>query len=229
MSEPQGAEPERDEQQGKGPDESRQHVRPQDLRVSDAEREHIVGILEKAIGQGMLGLDEFTTRTDTALAARTRGQLNIVLADLPGLHHHDAAQQRRTHSGGWNAPPTGEPQDYLELTAHYSTLKRSGRWVVPNRLLVRNKYGETSLDFTEAEVAGKVVSVELNCKWGPVTLTIPEHASVDTSGITELKWGSINNRTRSDRESSVPRYVVSGRVHGGSLTIRHPRRGIFTT
>ncbi len=33
----------------------------------------------------MLSLGEFTERMDTALAAKTRGELNSVLADLPGI------------------------------------------------------------------------------------------------------------------------------------------------
>lgn len=55
------------------------------LRVSDAEREHVGELLQKAVGQGMLSLGEFTERMDTALAAKTRGELNSVLADLPGI------------------------------------------------------------------------------------------------------------------------------------------------
>lgn len=217
------SEPQRDD-----PAESSGRVRPRDLRVSDTEREHVVGILETAIGQGLLSLDEFTSRTDTALAARTRGQLNVILADLPGLRHRDAAGQRADRGSGWNSP-AHETTDYLELTAHGSSLKRSGRWVVPSRLLVRNKYGETNLDFTEAQLAGDVLSVELNCKWGPVTLTVPDGASVDTTGITEVKWGSINDGTNSARASGIPHYVISGRVHGGQLTIRNPRRGFLAT
>src|SRR3954469_12684443 len=58
-----------------------------DLRVSDDERHHVVSLLEKATGRGLIDLDEFTTRVDTALAARTRGELNAVLVDLPGLVH----------------------------------------------------------------------------------------------------------------------------------------------
>lgn len=217
------------EPQGDDPAESGQRVRRRDLRVSDAEREHVVGILETAIGQGLLGLDEFTSRTDTALAARTRGQLNIVLADLPGLRHHEAAQQRTSGDTGPRTPPQAATQDYLELTAHGSALKRSGRWDVPGRLLIRNKYGETNLDFTAARVTGDVIAVELDCKWGPVTLTVPENATVDTNGITEVNWGSINDRTNSARASGIPHYVVSGRIHGGSLTIRNPRRGFLAT
>ncbi|NUT96516.1 MAG: DUF1707 domain-containing protein, partial [Saccharothrix sp.] len=52
---------------------------PRQWRVSDAEREHVVGVLQKAIGRGLITLDEFTERADTALAAKTREQLNTVL------------------------------------------------------------------------------------------------------------------------------------------------------
>lgn len=63
---------------------------PRDLRVSDTEREHVVGLLQRAIGRGLIDLDEFTERTDIAYNAMTRGQLNVVLADLPGLVHSGA-------------------------------------------------------------------------------------------------------------------------------------------
>ncbi len=56
-----------------------------DLRVSDAEREHVGELLQRAVGQGMLSLGEFTERMDTALAAKTRAELNVVLVDLPGI------------------------------------------------------------------------------------------------------------------------------------------------
>lgn len=222
------SEPLREESSGQ--DEA---VNPRDLRVSDAEREHVVGVLEKAIGQGMIGLDEFTTRTDTALAARTRGELNIVLADLPGLVHRDAAGAQPAAGAGTPGPernqPVGIPGDRLELASHGSTLRRSGPWVVPAELMVRNKYGETKLDFTEAQVTSPVVRIELDCKWGSVSLTIPDQAAVDINNITEIKWGSVEDKTNSNGKQGTPRYIVTGRVHGGSLTIRYPRRSIFST
>ncbi|GAB3508676.1 DUF1707 SHOCT-like domain-containing protein [Amycolatopsis cihanbeyliensis] len=206
------------------------------LRVSDAEREHVVELLKRAIGRGMLDLDEFTERTDTALAARTRGELNAVLVDLPGLVHQDAltsvtASAMSSASPGPGAASTpGVPPsaDRLELKAHGSSLNRGGRWYVPAEVLVRNKYGHTTLDFTEAEVATSVVRLELDTKWGSVTMVIPEEAAVDVNGITEVKWGNLDDKTRSNGRTGTPRYVVTGRVHGGSLTIKNPRRGLFS-
>jgi hypothetical protein len=199
-----------------------------DLRVSDDEREHVVGVLQKAIGRGMLDLDEFTERTDVALAARTRGELNAVLTDLPGLVHRDAVRQPTPNTYGpppvYHGGGSGQP---LVLNAKYSSLVRSGPWLVPESLQIRNKYGSTKLDFTQAQVPHAVVYIDLDTRWGSVELIIPEHASVDVNAITEIKLGSLEDKTRSNGMAASPRYIVSGRVHGGSLIIRNPRRGLF--
>lgn len=205
--------------------------RMRNLRVSDHEREHVVELLKKAIGRGMLDLDEFTERTDVALAARTRGDLNAVLVDLPGLVHPEAAPAfAPTMAEPLFAKPSapGQPGNRLELKAHGSQLIRKGRWYVPGEVVVRNKYGETKLDFTEAELATSVVRIDLDTKWGSVTVTIPDHAVIDTNAITEVKWGSLDDKTNSNGKPGSLRFVLSGRVHGGSLTIKYPRRGPFS-
>ncbi|HWD04521.1 MAG TPA: DUF1707 domain-containing protein [Amycolatopsis sp.] len=205
-----------------------------DIRVSDDEREHVVGVLQKAIGLGMLNLDEFTERTDKALAARTRGDLNSVLTDLPGLVHPAAAAsyQAPSYQASYQAPsytgtPAYAPGQRLELNAKYSSLQRGGPWHVPAALVVRNKYGSTKLDFTEAQVATPVVEIELDSKWGSVEVIIPPQAAVDYNAITEIKFGSLDDKTGSNGRAGTPRYVFTGRIHGGSLVIRNPRRGLF--
>ena len=191
---------------------------PRDLRVSDAEREHVVEVLQKAIGRGMIDLDEFTERTDTALAARTRGELNAVLSDLPGLLHPDVYP---------SAGPVHSPDQRLELNAKYSALVRNGRWLVPPEVVVHNRYGSTKLDFSEAQISSSVVRLELDCKWGSVEVVIPDRAAIDLNAITEIKYGSLQDKTSSDGKPGNPKLVFAGRLHGGSLVIRHPRRKFF--
>jgi hypothetical protein len=53
------------------------------LRTSDAEREHVVAALGLHLSVGRLTMSEFENRLDTAYAARTRRELDAVLADLP--------------------------------------------------------------------------------------------------------------------------------------------------
>ena len=58
-------------------------VRPEDLRVSDAERQAVADRLRLAQGVGQLDIHEFDERVQSAWAARTRGELERVTADLP--------------------------------------------------------------------------------------------------------------------------------------------------
>lgn len=203
-----------------------------DIRVSDAEREHVVEVLQKAIGLGMLNLDEFTERTDRAFASRNRGELNAVLTDLPGLVHPEAGMV--PHQQNPWAPPQQHQQAYgppsgqvMELNGKYSALQRNGNWLVPQAMVIRNKYGATKLDFSQAEIRYPVVYIELQAKWGSVEITIPENGAVDTNSITDIKFGNLDDRTQSNGRPGTPRFVITGRVHGGALIIKYPRRGFF--
>lgn len=207
---------------------SAEQRRLRELRVSDQEREHVVGLLKTATGRGLIDLDEFSERADTAYAARTRGELNKVLIDLPGLVHPEAAVigvGNRTVAAGVTVP-IPVPGEQLVLRAHGSNLVRKGQWTVPSAILVRNRYGDARLDFSEANMTSDVVHIELDVKWGSVHLIIPEHASLDLNALNDVKWSSVNDKTRGG--TGAPRFVVTGRLTGSSLNVRHPRRGLFS-
>ena len=55
------------------------------LRVGDVDREHVVAVLGQHLGLGHLTVQELENRLDTAYAARTRGELDAVLAGLPAI------------------------------------------------------------------------------------------------------------------------------------------------
>ncbi len=53
------------------------------LRASDAEREEIAERLRRATGEGRLLAEELEERLGAALTARTHGELDALVADLP--------------------------------------------------------------------------------------------------------------------------------------------------
>jgi hypothetical protein len=53
------------------------------LRASDADRHRVVTVLQQHTAAGRLSLDEFSDRVDQALLARTYGELEAVVRDLP--------------------------------------------------------------------------------------------------------------------------------------------------
>ncbi|HEV8163869.1 MAG TPA: DUF1707 domain-containing protein [Actinomycetota bacterium] len=66
--------------------------------VGDADRNRIADLLKEAHAGGYLTLEEVDQRLSVALAARTRGQLDRLVADLPPEWR--AAQQRARRPAG---------------------------------------------------------------------------------------------------------------------------------
>lgn len=181
-------------------------VEPRDLRVSDAEREHVGELLQRAVGQGRLTVDEFSERMAAAMAARTRGELNAVLVDLPGFT--------------LARPPS---QDVLELSHHLGELSRRGPWRVPPRVRLVGHFGSSLLDFTEAVFSGPVVALELDKTASSTRIIIPEGATVDTDGL-RVTAGSIKDFTVRRIAPGPLHFVITGRSTMGEVRIAHPRK-----
>lgn len=181
-------------------------VEPRDLRVSDAEREHVGELLQRAVGQGRITVAEFGDRMDAAMAARTRGELNAVLVDLPGFTLARAPVN-----------------DVLELSHHLGELHRRGPWRVPSKVRLVGHFGSSLLDFTEAVFSGPVVALELDKTAGSTTIIVPEGATVDTDGL-RVAVGSIKDLTVRRIAPGPLHFVITGRSTMGEVRITHPRK-----
>jgi uncharacterized protein DUF1707 len=74
-----------------------------DMRVGDAEREAAAAELREHYASGRLTLDELNERVDKAFAAKTRGDLNALMTDLPSKRPGATAGA----PGATGAGPTG--------------------------------------------------------------------------------------------------------------------------
>lgn len=179
-----------------------------DLRASDGEREYVIDLLQRAVGQGMLDLDEFGERTDIALAAKTRADLNRVLLDLPIR----------------DEPIRPDTGDVEVLRSTLSEVTRRGNWRVPSRLIVISRLGSTRLDFTEAEFAGHRVDIELAVTGGSVHLLVPPTTEVLTTAVATIGSQIMDLRPAAPGMGG-PTIVLSGKVRAGEVSIRRPRIG----
>ncbi|ONI72838.1 hypothetical protein ALI144C_43360 [Actinosynnema sp. ALI-1.44] len=176
---------------------------PRELRVTDSEREHVVGVLHKALAQALISLDDFTARTEKALAAVTRSELNGVLIDIPGLVRTDTVPEQR-----------------LELHSVLSKVRRRGNWSVPSELVVRCDQSACHLDFTVARIPYEVVKVEFDVRAAHVRVQLPYESTLDATMLQVLNCRYIN-KVRSGLLPG-PRFELSGKVRGGTLTITRP-------
>ncbi|CRY81352.1 protein of unknown function [Nocardia farcinica] len=205
---------------------SGQPVGDRDLRVSDAEREHVGELLQRAVGLGMLSLGEFTERMDTALAAKTRGELNSVLIDLPGVRL--VGQPAAPATGFVNTsapyqPPVAPPgtNHGAVIRSRLSGVNRRGPWHVPPTLHLNNWLSSVTLDFTEAVMATQVVEVVMDDFCSSLTLVVPAEATVDLNSL-DLVGSSVNNKVRTGPPLGPLHLVVRGRVRFGSVTAKRP-------
>jgi hypothetical protein len=82
-----------------------------EMRVGDAEREAAAAELREHYASGRLSLDELNERVDKAFAAKTRGDLNAAMTDLPSARPgwSSAGTTGDTGTSGRSALPGGSP------------------------------------------------------------------------------------------------------------------------
>ena len=173
------------------------------MRASDADRSAVTKILEHAVGQGMLSLDEYSERLDVVLAARTRPELDTVIADLPHVRRE-------------LAPAAPEV-----LSSWMSSVSRKGQWTVAPRLRLVTRMCSTTLDFTSAVLQSPVVHIDVDDYFSSTDLVLPDGATADLNRVSTV-GGSTTVKVATSPPSRTLHVVVAGRVRFGSVTARHP-------
>ena len=177
--------------------------REPDIRASDADRAAVTKILEYAVGQGMLTLDEYSERLDVVLAARTRRELDTVIVDIPHVRREPAPA----------APEL--------LSSWMSSVSRKGQWTVAPRLRLVTRMCSTTLDFTAARLQSQVVHIDIDDYFSSTDLVLPDGATADLNGVATI-GGSTTMKVATSPPSRRLHVVVAGRVRFGSVTARHP-------
>jgi hypothetical protein len=183
-----------------------------ELRASHEDRDQVVELLRVAAGDGRLTAEELDERLGVALTARTYGELEVLLTDLPAAGP---------------APVVGAaavtPKEMSRIAVDSGSAKRDGAWVVPRRLEVEARSGSVVLDFTSAVIVLPTLEIDASVRSGSLTLVVPPDVFVDVDEV-EVGSGSVRNRAPLASATEVRlRVQVTGSVHSGSITVRPPR------
>jgi hypothetical protein len=180
--------------------------------VSHEDRDQVAEQLRVAAGDGRLTAEELDERLGTALTARTYGELEVLLTDLPA-------------SPGTGLAPAAAAKDLVELKIRHGTIKRDGPWVVPRRLLVEARHGNVALDFSSAVISQPTLDLAISTGHGNIVLIVPPGVVVDADGVA-IGHGNIVQRAH--RDSAIPvrlLVTVSGSVRHGNFVVRRARTG----
>jgi hypothetical protein len=192
-----------------------------ELRASDAERDRIADILREALAEGRLTADEHAERVEGVLAARTVGELEVFIQDLPAAHRRRAAP---SFAAAPNRPTIGAiPADPDEnVVAVFSTAVRRGRWRAGRRIHAYAIFGSVEIDLSEALFEYQQVVVKTISVFGNVEIRVPENVSLRGTGGGVL--GNFEVDTLDSAEPDAPVVYVDGWAVLGNVEAR-PKRG----
>src|SRR5580700_1719883 len=168
-------------------------------RVADADRDRTVTLLREHVVEGRLTLDEFSERMGSALEAKTRGELDAVMADLP-----------TTGSVPTASPTTATPRKtsrwHIAVMSGHST---RGRWRIGGKTKAVAVMGGCDMDLRRAEIEGPEVEITAFAFWGGIDIVVPEGFDVELRGFSFMGGRDLSLRDVPFVPGS-PRIVVKG-------------------
>jgi class 3 adenylate cyclase len=174
-------------------------------RVADVERDRTVTQLREHVVEGRLTLDEFSERVGLALQARTRGELEATMADLP--------QARRPEP---SAAPRATRRWHVAVMSGHST---KGRWRISGKTNAVAIMGGCDMDLRRAEIESPEVEITAVAFWGGIDIIVPEGFDVELRGLSFMGGRSLKLRDVPIVPGS-PRIVVRGFAVMGGIDVK---------
>ncbi|BFP52516.1 DUF1707 domain-containing protein [Streptomyces fimicarius] len=191
------------------------------IRASDADRDRTADILREAMAEGRLTADEHAERIDLVYRAKTVGELQPLVRDLPVSSGSTAESPGpRPYSYGPEAPEG--PAD--NLVAVFSSSVRKGRWRVGGRTNAFALFGSVEIDLTEALFGQRFTVINATSIFGSVEVRVPENISLRGNGTGVFGGFEVKSLESADPEAPV--VVVNGYAVFGSVEAK-PKRGKF--
>jgi len=155
--------------------------------------------LETMVGRGEMTLSEFSERAEKIWAATCPAELEVALSGLPvPLDEQGTVAPARPAGAARISVDEGGRR-----TSVFDTVKREGRWRLPDDYHLTSWLGEVYLDAREAVVDRPRTRLKLDLWGANAKILLPPGVSVAVTG----------NRTLSELKIDEGRYEVDGGPH----------------
>jgi hypothetical protein len=177
------------------------------IRASDQDRDAVVQRLQQAFAERRLDDDEFDERMRAALTARTSADLDSLTGDLPAAAPRSSAAVAGPAPGRW-------------AMAYKNSIRRGGRWRVPERFTSVVYKGGGWLDLRAAELTAPVTTVVAVAYKSRIDILVPPGVRVEMDGFGVSKGWSAEEEAEIRLPHDAPTVHVRGIAYKGTIETR---------
>jgi len=181
---------------------------PAAVRASDQDRDAVAQRLQQAFAERRLDDDEFDERMRAALTARTGADLELLTRDLPAP------------APGGAAPTATGPAPGRWAVAYKNSIRRGGRWRVPERFSSVVYKGSGWLDLRAAELTAPVTTVVAVAYKSRIDILVPPGVRVEMDGFGVSKGWSAEEEMEARLPHDAPTVHVRGIAYKGTIETR---------
>jgi hypothetical protein len=176
--------------------------------VSDQDRDEVVQIVQAAFAEGRLDDDEFDERIRAALTARTSAELEKLTVDLPAGAPRPASAV---------AVPGRKPGRFA--IAYKNSIRRGGRWRVPERFTSVVYKGSGWLDLRAAELTAPETTVLAVAYKSRIDVLVSPGVRVELDGFGVSKGWSEQEALESLLPRDAPVVHIRGIAYKGTIEV----------
>jgi hypothetical protein len=179
------------------------------MRAGDHERDAVVQRLQEAFADGRLDDDEFDQRTRAALTARFNSELDVLTQDLPA-----SSGAPRPVSSVAAAGKAGR-----FAVAYKSSIRRGGRWRVPEQFRTVVYKGSGHIDLRAAELTSHVTTLFAIAYKSRIDVVVPLGVRVELDGFGVSKGWSAEEDLESRLPADAPVVHIRGIGYKGTIEV----------
>ncbi|UUN27107.1 DUF1707 domain-containing protein [Streptomyces sp. FIT100] len=199
-----------------------------EMRASDAERERIAERLRDAVAEGRLDMEEFGERLDAAYKARTHGELEPLVRDLPapGGSASDRplpAAEPASGAGDWSGR-IGRPATSRGAFAFWGGFGRKGGWTVGRRFTAVVIQAGGEIDLRDANFEDREVVIRCFTLMGGIQVTVPPDLDVDVQGFGFMGGFGEAGGDGTRPSPGSPRVTITGFALMGGVGVERKLR-----
>ncbi len=192
--------------------------------MSNDDRERVAQVLHNAMAEGRLTVNELEERLDKVYAAKTFGDLEPMLRDLPV--GNQTPQLPVPVSSPLPVPThrIGGRGTSSNAIAVMSGTDRKGVWTVPPTFTSFALMGGIEIDLTEARFEDAETTIQAFAFMGGIEIYVPEDIAVQVNGTGFM--GAFENRAHNQAQPrpGVPLVRVTGLAVWGGVEVKRRKR-----